>query len=64
MRKLNSREVRRAFREDWRETTAANPELRTDKPAKRFAFSCFVDSLERSGRISEGVAQRVTLEGR
>lgn len=33
----------------------------TDLPAVRFAFSCFIDNLHREGRISNELAQNVTL---
>jgi hypothetical protein len=57
-----ARDVRRAFRTFWRARCAAVPAYRTDKPAMRQAFSCFVDDLNRDGRISDRLAFTVTLE--
>lgn len=54
-------EVREAFNEAWSERLAEVPAYKDDKPAKRMFFSCFVDDLERSGRISEELAQDVTM---
>lgn len=60
--KMNSRQVRSAFNQWWRERCQQVPSYKTDKPAKRQAFSCFVDELHRDGRISDRVADGVTLE--
>ena len=60
---MNSRQVRRLFKSMWREWCAQRPQLATDKPAMRESFANFVDTLARDGRISERVAQQVTLEG-
>lgn len=61
--KLNSRQVRSAFNQWWREHCQQVPAYKTDKPAKRQAFSVFVDNLHRDDRISDRVAFSVTLEG-
>lgn len=54
-------EVREAFREAWGERCREVPAYRTDKPAARQFFACFVDDLERDGRISEELAASVTM---
>lgn len=59
--KLNSRQVRSAFNQWWRERCQQVPAYKTDKPAKRQAFACFVDDLHRDGRISDAVADNVTV---
>jgi len=59
---LTSREVRAAFRAFWNARCNEVPAYRTDKPAQRVAFSCFVDDLARDGLITERVAHAVTLE--
>lgn len=61
--KLNSRQVRAAFRSAWAARCRQVPAYATDKPARRQAFSVFVDDLQRDGRISDAVANNVTLEG-
>lgn len=55
-------EVREAFREAWEERCREVLAYRTDKPAARQFFACFVDDLERDGRISEELAASVTME--
>lgn len=60
---MTQREVRREFKAWWRDACKWQPTLETDKPAKRECFSNFIDSLAREGRISDRVAQNVTLEG-
>lgn len=60
---MNARQVRAEFRRQWAEACARQPALRTDKPAMREAFNNLVDSLARSGQITERVADSVTLEG-
>jgi len=59
---LTSRAVRRQFKRFWHECCLLVPAYRDDLPAKRQAFACFVDDLERDGRISERVASSVTME--
>lgn len=54
-------EVRKAFSDAWDERCNHVPAYRTDKPAKRMAFTCFVDDLQREGRISDELANEVTL---
>lgn len=54
-------EVRDAFADQWAEFVDAYPEHQNDKPAKRQAFSVFVDDLQRDGRISDDLANEVTL---
>lgn len=60
---MNSRDVRREFRQLWRDICKRDPRWTTDKPAERTEFADFVDHLARQGRISARVAQNVTLEG-
>jgi len=55
-------EVNEAFAEQWTELCAEVPAYRTDKPARRMAFTCFVDDLQREGRISDELAYSVTLQ--
>lgn len=62
-KKLTSREVQRAFKMQWKERCDYVPAYRNDLPAKREAFSCFVDDLARENRISERVAENVTMPG-
>lgn len=54
-------EVREEFDDYWFEACEANRSLEDDKPARRQAFSVFVDNLQREGRISEDLASEVTL---
>jgi hypothetical protein len=54
-------EVREAFAEFWAERCREVPAWATDKPAKRQAFSYFVDDLQRVDDISEELADSVTL---
>lgn len=54
-------DVREAFKQSWEERCNDVPAYRTDKPAKRMAFTCFVDDLQRNGRISDDLANDVTL---
>lgn len=54
-------EVREQFAASWAERCNEVPAYRTDKPAKRMAFSCFVDDLQRDGRISDELANNVTM---
>lgn len=54
-------DVREAFKQFWEERCNDVPAYRTDKPAKRMAFACFVDDLQRDGRISDDLANDVTL---
>lgn len=54
-------EVREAFANHWAERLQQVPAYADDKPAKRMAFSCFVDDLQRDGRISDELADEVTL---
>lgn len=56
---MNSRQVQSAFRIFWRNRIAHVPAYAKDKPAKRQAFSVFVDDLARDGQISERVADNV-----
>ena len=58
---MTSRDVRRAFVRYWTDRCKFVPAYRDDLPAKRMAFSCFIDDLERDGRITEKVAQNVTM---
>ena len=58
---MNSRQVRSAFNAYWRRRCQQVRGFVTDKPAKRQAFSCFVDDLQRDGRISDRVADSVTM---
>lgn len=60
--KLTARQVRSAFRQSWAARCRHVPAYGTDKPAMCQAFACFVDDLQRDGRISERVASSVTLE--
>lgn len=60
--KLDSRGVQRAFKKYWAEYCKELPAYEDDRPAKRMAFTVFVDDLERNGNISEKVASNVTLE--
>lgn len=55
-------EVREAFAQWWRERLREVPAYADDKPAKRQAFTCFVDDLQREGRISDELADSVTME--
>lgn len=55
------RALRAAFRAAWAERCARVPAYKTDKPARRMAFCCFVDDLERDGQITQSLAQRATL---
>lgn len=55
-------EVRELFAAFWAERLREVPAYANDKPAKRQAFSCFVDDLQRDGKISEDLASEVTLE--
>lgn len=57
----STRAVRVAFNRHWAQRCREVPAYRTDKPARRMAFSCFVDDLERDGQISTALAARVTL---
>jgi hypothetical protein len=59
---MNSRQVRSAFRQWWAERCRQVPAYKTDKPAKRQAFSVFVDDLHRDGRVSDRVADNVTID--
>lgn len=59
---MTSRQVRSAFRQLWAKRCRDVPAYSKDKPAMRQAFACFVDDLQRDGRISECVASSVTLE--
>lgn len=59
---MNSREVRNTFKKFWEARCKAIPAYRNDLPAKRQAFSVFVDDLQCAGRISDRVANSVTLE--
>lgn len=59
---MNARDVRREFRASWQRTVMECRHLATDIPAKREAFSAFVDMLHREGRISDGVAFRATID--
>lgn len=59
---MTSRQVRAAFRAWWNARCADVPAYKTDLPAKRQAFSVFVDDLHRDGRISDRVADSVTME--
>lgn len=54
-------DVREAFKQFWKERCNYVPAYRTDKPAKRMAFTCFVDDLQMNGRISDDLANDVTL---
>ena len=60
---LDEDEVNAEFSEFWQSHCDLSPNDRDDKPAKRQAFSFFVDDLQRCGRISNDVANNVTLEG-
>lgn len=53
--------VREAFTSFWNERCSEVPAYREDKPAKRQAFTVFVDDLQRDGRISDDLANNVTL---
>lgn len=55
-------EVREAFADHWEDRCRQVPAYRTDKPAKRMAFTCFVDALQQEGRISDDLADEVKLE--
>jgi hypothetical protein len=57
----SQRAIRSAFRFDWELRCRDVPAYRSDLPAKRMAFTCFVDSLARDGQITEALADRVTL---
>jgi len=54
-------EVLKAFEELWAEHILNAPHEANDKPAKLIAFSCFVDDLQRDGRISDDLASEVAL---
>lgn len=54
-------EVNEAFAEEWEQCCNDQPSLRKDKPAKREAYALFIDSLQREGKISEDLANDVTL---
>lgn len=56
------KQIRAEFKHAWEMRCREVPAYRTDKPAQRQAFSCFVDDLARDGRISDALAQRVTLQ--
>ena len=56
-------EVNEAFANHWAERCREVPAYKTVKPAKRMAFTCFVDDLQRKGRISDDLANDVTLQG-
>ena len=56
---MNSRQVQSAFRKYWERRVQHVPAYRNDKPAKRQAFSVFVDDLARDGAITERVASNV-----
>jgi hypothetical protein len=60
-KRMTSREVRTAFHKAWAQRCREVPAYRTDKPAMRQAFACFVDDLHRDDRISDRVANCVTL---
>ena len=62
MSTLTSRRVRAEFKKRWAERCQDVPAYKTDLPAKRMAFTCFVDDLERDGKITDRVAQNATLE--
>lgn len=57
----NQRALRAAFNAAWARRCAQVPAYKTDKPARRMAFSCFIDDLERDGQITQALAQRATL---
>lgn len=58
---MNSRQVDAAFHKFWAARTKHVPTYATDKPAKRQAFSEFVDYLHRESKISDRVAENVEL---
>jgi hypothetical protein len=62
MQTMTGRDVRREFNRLWRDICRRDPRWLKDEPARRTEFSVFVDDLARSGRISERVAQNVTLD--
>jgi hypothetical protein len=55
-------DLRELFAEHWAEHIAARPDDADDIPAKREAFSAYIDSMQRDGKISEELASSVTLE--
>lgn len=60
--RYTSRQVRSLFKTWWAERCAYVPAYKNDLPAKRQAFSVFVDDLHRDGKISDRVANNVTME--
>ncbi|MGK2884376.1 MAG: hypothetical protein ACSLE8_06305 [Rhodococcus sp. (in: high G+C Gram-positive bacteria)] len=61
-RKWDSRKVAREFKKFWADLVKSRPELGNDVPAKRQAFSNYVDDLQRQGAITEKVASFTTME--
>lgn len=60
--KMNSRDVRRAFKKHWEVVRCLHPNYEDDRPAKRMAFSCFIERLFAECKISERVLNDVTME--
>lgn len=63
----SQKQIRQAFRQqypdlDYRKITRYSGKGKMFKTDTRCAFAEFVDHLERSGEISEALADRVTLD--
>lgn len=61
MKKLNASQVRAEFNRWWRDRVRNVPAYANDVPAKRQAFSVFVDELAMDDRITDHVARTVTM---
>jgi hypothetical protein len=59
---MTSAEVKREFKAMWAASIRREPRLKTDTPAKREAFSAYIDGLHRDGRITDRVVQTVDID--
>jgi len=55
-RKLNKKQVLSLFAEMWIEVKKSNPNAKGDSVMKREMFNNFVDSLNKSGEVSDSQA--------
>ena len=60
--KMTKAQVLSAFKTYWGTLVRHFPNLSNDEPAKREAFSRHIDQLHRAGRISDRLADTITLD--
>jgi hypothetical protein len=56
MARITKAQVLADFRQAWQDCVAARPSLRGDSAAKREEFNNYVDSLNKSGIVSDAEA--------